>query len=197
MAQPAHALQPKTWDDLELVPEGFVGELVAGEIVANPRPDAPHVDTQSDLGALLGAWFGFGMGGPGGWVIRVEPRVRFGADIRVPDLAGWKKDRFQSPRHGPYIVIPDWVCEVLSAGTAATDRSEKMPLYGVNGVRHAWLVDPIERTVEVYRLTADGWLLVATHAGAAKIRAEPFEAVEIDLVSIWSAAGRIASGTAE
>lgn len=189
MAQPARVLHSKTWDDLELVPEGFVGELVAGEIVANPRPDAPHVDTQSDLGGLLVAWFGFGMGGPGGWLIRVEPRVRFGGDIRVPDLAGWKKDRFQSPRHGPYVVIPDWVCEVLSPGTEATDRSEKMPLYAAHGVRHAWLVDPIEHTVEVYRRTAEGWLLVGTHAGAAQIRAEPFDAVEIDLASIWSAAG--------
>ena len=31
-----------------------------------------------------------------------------------------------------------------------------------------------------------GWRLVQTHAGAEAIRGEPFDAVELDLGSLWS-----------
>jgi Uma2 family endonuclease len=179
------ASQAAAWDDLDRVPEEFVGEIVNGEVVMNARPDAPHVDAQSDLGGLLVGWFRFGSGGPGGWVIRIEPRIRFGDDIRVPDLAGWHKDRFVSPRKGPYTVVPDWICEILSESTAAADRTEKMPLYARLAVLHLWLLDPIVRTLEVYRLEHERWVVAGTWAGSAKARAEPFEAVELDLTLVW------------
>jgi hypothetical protein len=41
----------------------------------------------------------------------------------------------------------DWVCEVLSPGTGATDRADKVPLYAAEGVGHVWLVDPLLRLV--------------------------------------------------
>jgi Uma2 family endonuclease len=37
-----------------------------------------------------------------------------------------------------------------------------MAISAREGVRHAWLVDPIARTLEVYRLQATDWLRVAT-----------------------------------
>ena len=54
------------------------------------------------------------------------------------------------------------------------------------GVRHVWLVDARQRTVEVLRATAAGWLLVAVHHGDVRVRAEPFEAVELDLALLWA-----------
>jgi hypothetical protein len=53
-------------------------------------------------------------------------------------------------------------------------------------VRHAWLVDPILRTLEVLRLDAGGWRIVGTSRDHAKIRAEPFDAVELDLAVLWA-----------
>jgi len=173
------------WDALQEVGEDHVGEIVGGDIETTPRPDPPHTDAASDLGGLLTAWFRFGMGGPGGWVIRAEPRIRFGDEIRVPDLGGWKAERFASPPSGPYLVIPDWICEILSARTARVDRTEKMPLYAQHQVRHLWLVDPILQTLEVYRLESNGWFLVNSFGADAKVRAEPFDAVELDLTLVW------------
>jgi len=175
------------WDELDRVPQGYVGEIVDGEVVVMPRPNPPHVRASSDLGTLLGWWFRFGIGGPGGWVILDEPRIRFGHEVRVPDLATWRVDKFAANDTGPFLVIPDWICEVLSPGTTAEDRTAKLPLYARHRVGHVWLLDPLEQTLEVYRLHGDGWLLVTTFGADAKARAEPFDAVELDLTLVWGA----------
>ena len=65
------------------------------------------------------------------------------------------------------------------------DRIRKMPVYAREGVRYAWLVDPLERSVEVLRLDAGRWNLLATHRGDEIVRAEPFRAVEVDLLGLW------------
>jgi Uma2 family endonuclease len=173
------------WRDLLAVPEGSVGEIVAGNIVTHPRPNDPHVGAQTDLGTILGGPFRFGLGGPGGWIFRDEPRVRFGDELRVPDLAAWRAERFVAQPRGPLTVVPDWICEVLSPSTAATDRAEKMPLYAAHGVGHVWLIDPVAQVLEVYRLERGAWHVVGVHAGDAKVRAEPFDAIELDLVDVW------------
>jgi Uma2 family endonuclease len=83
-------------------------------------------------------------------------------------------------------LAPDWICEVLSPSTEAVDRGDKLPIYAREGVRHAWLVDPILRTLEVLHLDAGGWRIVGTSRDHAKIRAEPFDAVELDLAVLWA-----------
>jgi Uma2 family endonuclease len=86
----------------------------------------------------------------------------------------------------PYFVTaPDWVCEVLSAPTQALDRSEKMDVYARERVGHAWLVDPIARTLEVYRLREARWERLGVWHGDAVVRAEPFEALELDRTGLW------------
>jgi Uma2 family endonuclease len=177
--------RPATWDDLLDVPEGFIGEIINGELVMSPRPANPHGHVTSDLGTLLGGPFRFGIGGPGGWIIVDEPRIRFGEDIRVPDLAGWRKERYDGPVHGPITVVPDWICEVLSPATEREDRGAKMDLYRRAGVAHLWLIGWVARTLEIYRRTAGGWLHVTTFGGDVRVRAEPFDAVELDLSLLW------------
>jgi Uma2 family endonuclease len=80
---------------------------------------------------------------------------------------------------------PDWVCEILSPSTERLDRVKKLPAYARHGVGHAWLVNPATRTLEVYRRDGASWLLAATFADDAIVRAEPFDAIEIDLLRLW------------
>jgi Uma2 family endonuclease len=178
--------RPATWEDLDLVPEHLKGELVGGEIIAAPRPGGPHQYAAAELSAELFQAFRRGRGGPGGWIILPEPYVRFGTDIRSPDLVGWRADRYSTPRRGPFEIIPDWVCEALSPRTAKMDRTEKMPLYAAHGVKHMWLVDPEEHILEVYRLQGEKWLLLGAHGGDDKVRAEPFDAIELELSLLWA-----------
>jgi len=175
----------RLWNELLDVPEGSIGEIVAGGIHVTPRPGPPHTRAASGLGVFVGGAFGYGIGGPGGWVILDEPRVRFADDVRVPDLAGWRADRYQDPEGGPYAVVPDWICEVLSPSTTAEDRAQKQPLYARAGVRHLWLADPEARTLEVLRLEGGLWVVVSVLAGEGRVRAEPFDAIELDLGAVW------------
>lgn len=175
-----------TWNDLEAVPEGMTGEIVGGVVVMAPRPSGPHIEATSRLDRLVGSRFDDGEGGPGGWVILVEPGVALGDEVRVPDLAGWKVERYALPEgRGPYEVVPDWVCEVLSESNAAKDRTEKLPLYARSGVSHVWLVDPIACTIEIYRLDGDSYRYVAAAVGGGRHALEPFDAVELDLTPLW------------
>lgn len=48
------------------------------------------------------------------------------------------------------------------------------------------MINPLARTLEIYRLTGQSWLLVGTHDGDALVRAEPFDAVELELGALWS-----------
>ena len=53
------------------------------------------------------------------------------------------------------------------------------------GVGHLWLLDPLVRTLAVLRLEDARWVVLATHDDRDVVRAEPFDAIEIDLTTLW------------
>jgi Uma2 family endonuclease len=175
-----------TYAELEALPANVVGEIVDGVLYASPRPAGPHGVASSHLGSELIAPFTRGRGGPGGWLIMDEPELHLADDVLVPDVAGWRRERMPAPYLTAFTTLaPDWLCEVLSPSTKNLDRNAKLPVYAREGVRHVWLMDPEQRTLEVLRLEGAGYTLIATYAGNALVRAEPFEAIELDLPFIW------------
>jgi Uma2 family endonuclease len=173
--------------DLLKVPDHRVAEIVDGELVTSPRPASRHTAAASALGEELGPPFKRGRGGPGGWLILDEPELHVVGQVLVPDLAGWRRERMpEMPEVAAFELPPDWVCEVLSPTTAALDRTRKMHHYARAAVGHVWLVDPGPRTLEVFRLDGDGWRLASSFAGDIKVRAEPFDAIELDLSNLWA-----------
>ena len=80
-----------------------------------------------------------------------------------------------------FTLRPDWVCEVLSPRNARLDRAEKLPLYASYAVPHAWLVDPLARTLEALELTGGKWLLLGTWQEDDVVSAAPFDAVPLEL----------------
>lgn len=173
------------------LPEGTNAEIAAGAIRVLPRPRPRHVRAASVLGARLLRSYGWDSeDGPGGWVILDEPELRLGDEIRAPDLAGWRVERYEEPEDNPVELVPDWVCEVLSPATAKIDRVEKMPLYAEHGVQHLWIIDPMMETLEVYRREGAVWVVRSTHGADDRARPEPFDAVPFDVGSLWRIPGR-------
>ncbi|MEX1367179.1 MAG: Uma2 family endonuclease [Nannocystaceae bacterium] len=176
-----------TYEDVLAAPEHMVAELLAGELHLHPRPAAPHAAAASALGEELGPPFKRGKGGPGGWIILDEPEIHLGLDVLVPDLGGWRRSTMDHVANTPYFETrPDWVCEVLSPSTEKADRVVKLPIYAREGVSHAWLVNPLLRTLEVLRLHDGRWTTLSTFHDDAMVRAEPFDAVELSLAILWA-----------
>jgi Uma2 family endonuclease len=179
--------RPATYDDLAALPDIVIAEIVDGELHSTPRPASKHARTYSALGIRIGGPFDQGIGGPGGWWIVDEPEVHLGANVLVPDLAGWRRARMpEYPDVAYFSIAPDWVCEILSPSTEKLDRTKKLSIYARGNVSHAWLVDPVGRVLEVYRLENRRWSLLGTHVDDEFVRAKPFAEIETHLSDLWA-----------
>jgi Uma2 family endonuclease len=176
-----------TYEDVLAAPEGLTAELIDGVLYTQARPAARHAVTASRLLVDLGGPFDRGRGGPGGWLILYEPELHLHGDVLVPDIAAWRRERMPRTDAAAFEVPPDWVCEVLSPSTQGIDRVKKMAVYGREGVPWVWLVDPIEQLLEVYRYREDAWTVRSSFAGGGLVRAEPFDAIELELAAFWEA----------
>jgi Uma2 family endonuclease len=186
MNQHAPTARPATYQDVLDAPEHMVAELIDGALHLQPRPATRHARASSTLGVEIGGPFDRSRGGPGGWWILDEPELHLGANVLVPDLAGWRRERMPEFLDAPWIdLAPDWVCEVLSPGTRRLDLTDKRRLYGAAGVAHLWFVDPLARTLEAFALRDGAWTLIAALAEDAEVRVLPFDAVAFPLAALW------------
>jgi Uma2 family endonuclease len=172
-----------TYQDLLKAPDDKVAELVDGERHLSPRPRIRHADILTQLASEIRNRFG---NASGGWLILIEPEVHLDGEVFVPDLAGWRRERLALTGDELWMdVVPDWICEILSPWTHTYDRRVKMPKYAQYGVKHASIVDPVNRNVEVKRLEQGAWLEIAVYAADEPFRAEPFEELEVVLDAQW------------
>ena len=182
----------KSFDELykELcdLPNNVVGEILKGELVVSPRPASKHARASSIIGMLIGGPFDLGKDGPGGWWILYEPELRFPDDVVVPDIAGWKKERMPVyPDVKQFKLSPDWVCEVLSPSTARHDKISKLQIYAENKVPHYWIVDPLNRVLEILILDGKTYKLAFVFGKDDDVKkAPPFEELEFNLGSLWT-----------
>jgi len=126
---------------------------------------------------------------PGGWWILDKPECHLTLDKRVtvPDVARWRRERMPNPPRDTHkmMVVPDWVCEVLSPSSRSFDSVTKMNAYAAAGVRWAWLVEPRDLRVDVFELQDGSWAQVASAEGSVRMRLPPFDVIELDLGEWW------------
>ncbi|WP_426752141.1 Uma2 family endonuclease [Myxococcus sp. Y35] len=181
--------KPATYEDIEQLPVGWVGEIVDDTLYASPRPAYGHLRVASRLNGLLMPPLELSRSGPDGWWFLNEPELHFEPNVVVPDLAGWRRERQPEPPDPelPWLTAaPDWLCEVLSPSTRTLDRVRKLPLYFREGVMNVWLIDPVRRSLEVYRRGAASWVRSQLFEGDVTVVAEPFEAVPLQLGLLWT-----------
>ena len=183
-----------TYQDVLDASENMVAQLIDGELYLHARPVDPHVLAAAELTVRLRLRFGDVIEGDGEdnghrygeWAILPEPGLRLGKDVLVPDIAGWRANKYQRNWGNSFSeVVPNWVCEVLSPTTRNVDLGRKSDIYAREGVSHLWIVDPKERTLQVSELSAGKWIPISTLTNAERVSVPPFEKLSISLSRLW------------
>ncbi|MEQ1747140.1 MAG: Uma2 family endonuclease [Saprospiraceae bacterium] len=145
--------------DLGTFEDGYLYELINGEIVKRASPDTEHQSAASNLSFFLQSHvrekeLGKVFFAPYDVYLDEENLVQ-------PDLIFVAQKNAHIIQKGCIVGVPDLVVEILSPGTYRTDRGAKHRLYQRLGVQEYWIADPRSRTIEVYALTAGVYDLVA------------------------------------
>lgn len=123
-------------------------ELINGEFIAMSPALTNHNRVSGNIFLIFGSYLKDKSCSPfpdGEFVFLTE------TDHFVPDcMIVCDRDKIKwNGVHG----APDLVVEVLSPSTAARDRGYKKAVYEASGVPEYWIVNPMDRSVEVYLLT--------------------------------------------
>jgi Uma2 family endonuclease len=165
------------------VPSDIRAQVIDSEVIEMATPSAEHGNAQAGIVTCLRSLFHRRVGGdlPGGWWIMTEVEIEFEPDqLFIPDVIGWRRSHVvASPSGRPMTIRPDWVCEVLSPSTAHDDLVKKLRVFQRSAVKYYWTVDLTNETLTVLRWTPEGYLLSLTAGRSDRVRAEPFDAVEI------------------
>ncbi|MDC3958456.1 Uma2 family endonuclease [Polyangium jinanense] len=190
MGDPARRIKPPakpaTLEDLLVIPEEERRhEIIDGELVEKAAPSPRHGSGHTSVVMSVGPSYHrpSGRGGPGGWWILTETEILFEArQLYRPDVSGWRRERLpQLPDTWPMTLRPDWVCEILSPNNTTNDTVKKRRTYHRFQVPHYWILDPMRGELTVYRWAEGGYLVAAEATRGERIRAEPFDEVELDI----------------
>jgi Uma2 family endonuclease len=77
------------------------------------------------------------------------------------------------------------ICEIVSPTNAKDDTIKKLRLYHRFEIPHYWLVDPRDATLTAMRWHPDGYVTLARAERGEVVRAEPFEAVELAVGTLF------------
>ena len=128
--------------------DNLLEELINGEIVdMSPSPVWNHISIAGNLYNLFSNYLHKKPCTPipDGFDLHLSKK-----DIFIPDMmVVCDRSKIQSNGvHG----APDLVVEILSPSTSARDRGYKKEVYEASGVPEYWIVNPVDRSIEVYLL---------------------------------------------
>jgi Uma2 family endonuclease len=188
MSKPASRGPAATIAEWLAQPEDGRAELIDGELIEKAAPTFEHGRAQGHTVGRLGGAFdrrAGGSGGPGGWWIATEVDIVLDGRGYRPDVAGWRRDRLPAPpKERPVSLRPDWLCEIVSESNRTVDTVTKLRRYHQTGVPHYWILDQVDRTLTVHRYMPDGYLVALRASADERVRAEPFEAIELEVAEL-------------
>jgi Uma2 family endonuclease len=161
-ASPAKLLTAEEFAELPDPEDGSQQELVRGVVITMPQPKPPHGYTCSQVAGHLWQFcqvgqLGFSVTNDTGVITERGPDT-----VRGPDVAYWSFARQPTVPESYFEVAPDLAVEVLSPSNRRKQVEEKIAEYLKAGTKLVWVLDPMDRTVTVYREPQKGTLL---HSG--------------------------------
>ncbi len=169
---------------LDWTEDGTHAEWVDGEILIMSPTSAIHQDLADFLAALLRL---YSEARQPGTVISAPFQMKAGPELpgREPDVlfvASERRDQIkESYLDGP----ADLAVEVISRDSRARDRGDKFYEYEQGGVREYWLIDPLRRQAEFYRLGDDGIFQAVPVGDDGIFRSEVLEGLWLRVDWLW------------
>jgi Uma2 family endonuclease len=161
--------------------DGMRYEILDGEVHVTPAPVPRHQFASKQLQRLLETYFE----GPRDCVVFDAPLdvILANADVVQPDLVVVAKGPQISERGiegAPLVLV-----EILSPSQPGYDRVTKARRYAFHGVPHYWIVDPLERSVECFRLVDGIYRLDATGRQREDLTVPAFDGLTLPLAGLW------------
>jgi len=180
MSEPAK--KQLTFREYEQLPEGAPYQLIGGELTMTPSPTFLHQKCLASLGNLL---FEFVKDRQLGEVVFAPMDVYFtDTEIYQPDIifiSNERKNIIQDRVKG----VPDLVVEILSPSSAYYDLVQKKRTYEQSGTTEYWIVDPGEKTIEVFE-NMDGQFGIFSQAReTGSVKSRLLKEFVVDLRSVF------------
>jgi Uma2 family endonuclease len=180
--------QKMTWDeyrDTEFDDHDlFIYELLNGNLVRRTAPSVKHQNVVTNLMVSMGIW---NREKKLGKIFTAPIDVYFDGKNGVqPDLVFIKTERLFIIENEDYVNgAPDLVVEVISPGSIRRDRVDKKDLYERYAVKEFWLIDPQNKTVEIYTMENNAYRLHEFQEQEGKVTSLVLEGFEIDVAAIF------------
>ena len=170
--------------DLE-VEEGYIYELINGDIMRRTSPNLEHQEASANLHFALMSFIKPKNLGK----IYAAPMDVYlsGVDLVVPDLVFVEKDNPATLSPNKCIIgVPDLIVEILSKGTKSVDRGIKMKQYRAAQVPEYWIVDPRLQSIEVYEWTPTGYELISSAEEIGEIISKVLPDFKLEVATLFN-----------
>lgn len=145
-----------TYDDYLTLPnDGKRYEIIDGDLHMTPAPIPEHQLIVWRLTTILTAFIDQQKWGK--LFLAPIDIVLSMTEVAQPDIAVVARHRDHIITKKNIIAAPDLIVEILSDTTEKTDRTTKKAMYERHGVREYWIVDPSDRSVEIFELVGGAY----------------------------------------
>jgi Uma2 family endonuclease len=144
----------KRWtvEDYLQIEEEVKCEILDGELIMTPAPLIAH---QRTVGLLYQKLVSFVNHHQIGELFFAPVDVYFDKEnIYQPDLVFVSAPRVSIIQEKGIMEAPDLIVEVISPSNSYIDRYSKKAKYEQFGVKEYWIVDPANKTLEIFAMTA-------------------------------------------
>lgn len=168
-----------TYKDYAKLPEGSPYQLIGGELVMTPSPVPYHqiismrmeyellkFVEERKLGIILDA--------PIDVYLSEEETYK-------PDIIFISNDRLNIIGEKKIESAPDLIVEILSPATAYYDLRHKKRIYESSGVKEFWVMDPMEKSIEVYENVGGRFKLFNEGIKKGKIHSNLLKGLEVEV----------------
>jgi Uma2 family endonuclease len=177
-----------TYKDYQELPEGAPYQLINGDLVMTPAPNTYHQRISKRLERELLKLEERGAGE----VLHAPTDVYFSdTETYQPDILFISKERLAIIGEQRIEGAPDLIMEILSPSTAYYDLKAKMRVYENSGVREYWVIDPMEKSIEIYQNKEGSFLLaekaiLGSKSGKGSVSSRLFDPLKIDLKAVFN-----------